>query len=192
MSPGVLLRRCAWHSYYRGYPVVFGIARWGLGLGFTDGVCRRCAARLRRDLELEVAASPWLRSGTMGVDPLPVPPAAVVAIALALLLALASPLADPPPGISTAGLARIAPSRGEPRQDPPWAGREVRAPAVEPRSRPAPAPLRRHPAAHPPAAVSPLRAAGPAAPSATPLVRPIAATALDVPPARGTENLQAP
>jgi hypothetical protein len=55
----VLIRRCAWHREFQGYPAVHGIASWrGLRVKFTDGVCRRCAARVRVEWRVaRVAAS---------------------------------------------------------------------------------------------------------------------------------------
>ena len=49
----MLIRRCAWHRSYRGYPLVFGIASWrGLGVSFSDGMCVRCAVRMRAQWNL--------------------------------------------------------------------------------------------------------------------------------------------
>lgn len=49
----MLIRRCAWHPQFHGYPFVHGIASWrGRSVTFTDGVCRRCAARVRSEWEL--------------------------------------------------------------------------------------------------------------------------------------------
>jgi hypothetical protein len=49
----VLIRRCAWHRSYRGYPIAFGIASWrGFRVAFTDGMCLGCSARLRREWNL--------------------------------------------------------------------------------------------------------------------------------------------
>lgn len=40
----MLIRRCAWHRLYRGYPIVYGVAGWRQrGVQYTDGMCRRCA-----------------------------------------------------------------------------------------------------------------------------------------------------
>jgi len=59
----VLIRRCAWHRTYRGYPIAFGIASWrGWRVGFTDGMCLSCSARLRRDWNL----APLQANGTFG------------------------------------------------------------------------------------------------------------------------------
>lgn len=49
----VLIRRCAWHREYYGYPMVFGISSWGeFRPTFTDGMCLRCTARFRRQWHL--------------------------------------------------------------------------------------------------------------------------------------------
>jgi hypothetical protein len=46
----MLIRRCAWHREFHGYSALHGIASWGgLSVKFTDGVCRRCAARVRAE-----------------------------------------------------------------------------------------------------------------------------------------------
>jgi hypothetical protein len=59
----VLIRRCAWHRSYRGYPIAFGIASWrGFGVAFTDGMCLSCSARLRRDWNL----APLRATGSFG------------------------------------------------------------------------------------------------------------------------------
>lgn len=49
----VLIRRCAWHRPYRGYPLALGVASWrGFRISFTDGICLGCSARLRRERNL--------------------------------------------------------------------------------------------------------------------------------------------
>ncbi len=49
----MLIRRCAWHRSYRGYPLAFGIASWrGFRVSFTDGMCLGCCAQLRREWNL--------------------------------------------------------------------------------------------------------------------------------------------
>ena len=54
----MLIRRCAWHREVHGYTVLHGIASWrGLSVRFTDGVCRRCAARVRVEWHLGRAPS---------------------------------------------------------------------------------------------------------------------------------------
>jgi hypothetical protein len=58
----MLLRRCAWHRRFHGYPVVYGVASWrGRSITFTDGVCRSCAGRVRREWRL-VERSPFMMS----------------------------------------------------------------------------------------------------------------------------------
>lgn len=49
----MMIRRCAWHRSYRGYPLAFGIASWrGLRISFTDGMCLRCSTRMRAEWNL--------------------------------------------------------------------------------------------------------------------------------------------
>ena len=46
----MLISRCAWHRRYHGYTKVIGINSWkGLQPRFTDGICQKCAARVRAD-----------------------------------------------------------------------------------------------------------------------------------------------
>ncbi|MGH2671305.1 MAG: hypothetical protein ACRDH5_19715 [bacterium] len=43
----MLIRRCAWHRTYVGWPRLLGVVlerRWRVQM--TDGLCRRCLARL--------------------------------------------------------------------------------------------------------------------------------------------------
>jgi hypothetical protein len=56
----MLIRRCAWHRLYNGYPIVYGVAGWRQrGLQYTDGMCRHCAATalqhwgIRREMALQ-------------------------------------------------------------------------------------------------------------------------------------------
>jgi hypothetical protein len=45
---GMLISRCAWHPRNYGHAKLMGVASWrGLRIGFTDGICRKCAARVR-------------------------------------------------------------------------------------------------------------------------------------------------
>jgi hypothetical protein len=47
----VLITRCAWHRGYHGHPAFIGVTDWrGLRLGFSDGICSRCAEQLRADI----------------------------------------------------------------------------------------------------------------------------------------------
>src|ERR1043166_2625318 len=46
----MLISRCAWHRRYHGYTKILGISSWqGLQPSFTDGICQKCAARVRAD-----------------------------------------------------------------------------------------------------------------------------------------------
>jgi hypothetical protein len=46
----MLISRCAWHRRYHGYTKILGISSWrGLQPSFTDGICHKCAARVRAD-----------------------------------------------------------------------------------------------------------------------------------------------
>ena len=46
----MLISRCAWHRRYHGYTKILGISSWrGLQPSFTDGICPKCAARVRAD-----------------------------------------------------------------------------------------------------------------------------------------------
>src|SRR2546426_7096097 len=50
LSRIVLISRCAWHRRYHGYTKILGIGSWqGLNVSFTDGICSKCAARVRAD-----------------------------------------------------------------------------------------------------------------------------------------------
>jgi hypothetical protein len=106
----MLVRRCAWHRRYHGYPALYGIGSWrGWKLQFTDGACARCARRVRR--EFNIAPPLWTTRAERRASaaPLLVPPLAVGLVALGALLLVARPLdhtqgdapsalaADPPP-----------------------------------------------------------------------------------------------
>ena len=46
----MLIRRCAWHRQYNGYPIFYGVAGWRQrGVQYTDGMCRRCAGAALRE-----------------------------------------------------------------------------------------------------------------------------------------------
>jgi hypothetical protein len=63
----MLIRRCAWHREFHGRSLLHGVASWrGLSVKFTDGVCRRCAARVRAEWHLarvQADARPARRRG---------------------------------------------------------------------------------------------------------------------------------
>jgi hypothetical protein len=51
VNRSVLISRCAWHPRNYGYAKLLGVARWrGLRLDYTDGICRKCAARVHSDV----------------------------------------------------------------------------------------------------------------------------------------------
>jgi hypothetical protein len=90
----VLIRRCAWHRTYHGYPLVSGVASWrGWTVSFTDGMCPGCAARYRREWNLprfdglETAVG-WSLLGAA------LPRAAVALVALLTLVLASRPLDD--------------------------------------------------------------------------------------------------
>ena len=59
----MLIRRCAWHRLYNGYPMLYGVAGWRWrGIQFTDGMCRPCAATALREWSAEARGTPRLRS----------------------------------------------------------------------------------------------------------------------------------
>ena len=83
----MLITRCAWHPGYHGHPAFIGVTDWsGFRLGFTDGICSRCAARLRADIPggtpVEVEAERDLVGWIPGVG--------LVAIAVMALVLLAA------------------------------------------------------------------------------------------------------
>jgi hypothetical protein len=91
--PDMLISRCAWHEFFRGYPRLLRVVSWrGLGLAFSDTICRSCAERVRIE-GLWGSAPPepvWPGS----------PQTAALFVGLPLLIALvlmAAPLHDPGP-----------------------------------------------------------------------------------------------
>jgi hypothetical protein len=81
----VIIRRCAWHRAYHGYPIAFGIASWsGLGVSYTDGMCRGCTIRFRRQWNLpELSDEPsWIPSLVRG--------AVAVAVVMVLIVTVRS------------------------------------------------------------------------------------------------------
>lgn len=91
----MLIQRCAWHAFFRGYPRPLRVLSWhGRGIAFSDTICPSCAERVRIE-------------GLWGsAPPTPVwpgaPQTALIFVGLPLLTALvllATPLHDagPPP-----------------------------------------------------------------------------------------------
>jgi hypothetical protein len=117
----MLISRCAWHPFFRGYPRPLRVVSWrGPGVAFTDTICRSCAQRVR--IEGLWASSP----------PTPVWPGsaqtAALFVGLPLLMALvlmATPLHDtaPPPvredAAVTASADRPAKALAEPTVENP-------------------------------------------------------------------------
>jgi len=95
----VLIARCAWHRRYYGFGRLLGVSSWrGLRIDFTDGICPKCAARLRADFR-------GLPSGRRLWDGAPVrrdragwvPGIAVVALAVMIgVLLIARPIHELP------------------------------------------------------------------------------------------------
>jgi hypothetical protein len=113
-SLGMVISRCAWHAFFRGYPRPLRVLSWrGRGVSFSDTICPSCAARVRNE-------------GLWGTSPpTPVwpgsPQTALIFVGLPLLTAivlLATPLHDAAP-----------PRAGE--ETPPLLS--VEAPATGPR-----------------------------------------------------------
>src|SRR5919198_759525 len=109
----MLIQRCAWHAFFRGYPRPLRVLSWrGRGVSFSDSICPSCADRVRVE-------------GLWGSPPPPVwpgsPQTALIFVGLPLLCALvllATPLHDPgppPPRQEAAVTARSDSSALEPR-----------------------------------------------------------------------------
>jgi hypothetical protein len=92
----MVVRRCAWHRKYHGYPLVYGVASWrDLGIVFSEGICRRCTTRLREDLRFPphvVDSAPEAPAWELLV-----PGTAVALAVIATLLVFTQPLDVPPP-----------------------------------------------------------------------------------------------
>jgi hypothetical protein len=78
----VLVSRCAWHPRNYGHGKLFGVTSWrGLRIHFTDGICRKCAARVQLPRRRPVAAgSPVARGGNRASK--------IIVVALAILTGL--------------------------------------------------------------------------------------------------------
>jgi hypothetical protein len=106
----MLIQRCAWHAFFRGYPRPLRVLSWrGRGVAFSDTVCPSCADRVRIE-------------GLWGSPPPPVwpgsPQTALIFVGLPLLIALvllATPLHDAAPPPSEEAAAPLNPPAPEPR-----------------------------------------------------------------------------
>jgi hypothetical protein len=107
----MVILRCAWHPFFRGYPRPLRVVSWrGAGIAFSDTMCRSCAERVR--IEGLWASSP----------PTPVWPGsahtALLFVGLPLLTALllmAAPLHDgTPPAMRKDPARRLDPAVRDP------------------------------------------------------------------------------
>lgn len=97
----VLVRRCAWHRSYWGYTLLYGIASWrGQEVVFTDGMCRRCAARIRTEPD-------WPPRERPRVFPLVLKPALTLAATVLLSLAPQTVHHGPPGALRVAAGLRV-------------------------------------------------------------------------------------
>jgi hypothetical protein len=99
----MLIRRCAWHRFYNGYPMLYGVAAWRKpGIQYTDGMCRRCAATALQEWSAGPGAAPRPRlilRRPRGI--------AVAAAAASLLVALAFTVARRDGGGRDVGLSAL-------------------------------------------------------------------------------------
>jgi hypothetical protein len=127
----VLISRCAWHPRYYGYSKLLGVSDWrGLQVNFTDGICPKCAARVRIPRRPASAGrSPAVRGGH---------DSQVAAVALAVLTGLV--LAARPANEASTHVVEVAdrlPGTLTVAQAPPVrqlaaSARELRPPALGP------------------------------------------------------------
>jgi hypothetical protein len=83
----MLIRRCAWHRLYNGYPIIYGVAAWRpRGVQYTDGMCRRCAATTLRQWSTRPGMAPPGRMARR--VPIPADRAGIAVAAVAMLVAL--------------------------------------------------------------------------------------------------------
>jgi hypothetical protein len=77
----VLISRCAWHPRNYGHGKLLGLASWrGLRIQFTDGICPKCAARVRSRWSTDAGPAPGAPGGGRTSE--------IVVVALAVLTAL--------------------------------------------------------------------------------------------------------
>ena len=175
----MIIRRCAWHHAYHGYPMTFGVASWrGLGVSFTDGMCRGCAIRFRRQHNLPRMPSepslPFLRVAVTG------------AVAMLLVLAVRSsdngrmPATTTPPSETVLVPTLVA---GQPTP-------QVPAPTTPRRARPTPA--RRLPSSAEPTVVARTAAPDPDLFAEEPESMPLVLTSLPDPSVAETREPERP
>jgi hypothetical protein len=111
----MMIRRCAWHRLYNGYPMVYGVAAWRQsGLQYTDGMCRRCAATAMEQWTTGAAILPS-PSMTRGLMRAPAGRAGIAIAAASILVALLLTVVarrDDGPAESVAALPRAVTGAG--------------------------------------------------------------------------------
>jgi hypothetical protein len=126
----VVISRCAWHPRYYGYSKLLGVSVWrGLRVDFTDGICPKCAARVRVARQRAVVAG---RPATRGSGRT----SEVAAVALAVLTGLVL-VARPANEGSTPTEVGIRPRavtlvQARPGPAPGLEGRVLRPPVLRP------------------------------------------------------------
>jgi hypothetical protein len=111
----VLIGRCAWHRRYYGVGRLLGVSSWrGLRIGFSDGICPKCAARVRSDLRISRAR------GRVAADRRPwMPGLALVAAAVMIaVLLVARPTHEMPAPTLLASRPPAAPGPASPEPEP--------------------------------------------------------------------------
>jgi len=112
----MLISRCAWHRRYYGYTRVLGISSWrGLQPRLTDGICQKCAARVRAD-HLRVRVHPGASARSHDGAWLPGLAAVSLGLVVALVL-IARPTHELPPLPAATALVPTA-VIDEPTQEP--------------------------------------------------------------------------
>jgi hypothetical protein len=103
----MVIARCAWHAFFRGYPRPLGVLSWrGRGVSFSDTICPSCAQRVRIERLWGIPPPPPVWPGS--------PQTALIFVGLPLitiLVLLATPLHDPeaPPPAAIARDVAILP-----------------------------------------------------------------------------------
>lgn len=121
----MLIARCAWHAFFRGYPRPLRVVSWrGRGVAFSDTICRSCADRVRIEGLWGSSPPPPVWPGSAQT--------ALIFVGLPLftaLVLLATPLHDPgPPPREEAAAA--SPAGDLPAPEPGIAARDAGASAM--------------------------------------------------------------
>src|SRR5262245_9026790 len=128
----VLISRCAWHRRYYGYTTIVGVSSWrGLKPSFTDGICHKCAVRVRADhlrARFDPGASahhrekPWM------------PGLAVLVLAIVVALVLIARPTHEMPSVAPVVSVLPPPAVDEPVVAEPSSVSAPRSPVLVPRS----------------------------------------------------------